>query len=75
MWQEYFQVWGGVAVVAVTLLAPENTHPHPLGEVGRQQGDLLVPDLPLTVGHVQQALTPSEDRSSDLVDLRSSENL
>lgn len=56
-WQEYFHVWGGLSVVDVLLLVSEYTHPNLSGQSSRQQGESLPRDLPLMVGHVQQALT------------------
>ena len=43
----------------VMLLGFEYTHLNILGQVSRQQCELLLMDLPLVVGHAQQALTPS----------------
>lgn len=56
MWQKYFHVWGGVSVVDVMFLVSEYKHPNLLGQVSRQQGELLLMDLPLMVGHIQQKL-------------------
>lgn len=63
MWQEYFHVWGGASVVDVMILASEYKNPNLLGQVSRQQSELLLMDLPLMVVHVQQALTPSLTRN------------
>lgn len=41
-WQEYFHVLGGVSVVDFMLLASECAHLNLLGQVSRQQGELLL---------------------------------
>lgn len=38
------------------LLVSEYTHPNLLGQVSKQQSELLLMDLSLNVGHIQQAL-------------------